>query len=357
MPARIVKTSPIHKSRKIAKFRPKNVTFDEGDHFHVMTMLRAGHSVAQCSRVMKCDPKTIRNVRKRVHFRGPQTRVFRQNSADFQAELDSRRKIVAQLALEKEDEVPKFPTSKSIADACPFDVSPRTVLRYLSHEGIVSRVRPRRPKSRPGDEEKRVKFSVHQLSEIFENPNRGYIFSDEKIFDSNQRGERRQFVMKGSHPRPRFKQHWAPKVMVWGAIGINFRKLVIFDVGEKITSKVYVEKVLPHVIARIDENRHEVFIHDGAKPHTALCTKKYLCEHQIQAPEWPPRSPDLNVIENLWAVVEKKLPENRGEDSKELAKSVLKAWNSISQATINSLVQDFENRLARCVELRGGFVK
>jgi hypothetical protein len=83
----------------------------------------------------------------------------------------------------------------------------------------------------------------------------------------------------------------------------------------------------------------------------------FLREHNVDAPPWPARSPDLNVIENLWSLVERAIKNDRGTSAKSLARVVKKAWNSIPRRTVNAYVENFESRLVRCIELRGGYVQ
>lgn len=63
-----------------------------------------------------------------------------------------------------------------------------------------------------------------------------------------------------------------------------------------VIKQLYMEQ-LPGLLSNRD-----IFMQDNAPVHTAHIIRNLLRELGLEIMEWPPYSPDLNPIENIWAM-------------------------------------------------------
>ena len=72
---------------------------------------------------------------------------------------------------------------------------------------------------------------------------------------------------------------------------------------------------------------------------------------------WPPNSPDLNPIENLWAILKSKLDSmERATNINMLEKQLLLAWKEISPDTLEKLIAGMPSRINKCLKLNGDYI-
>ena len=108
------------------------------------------------------------------------------------------------------------------------------------------------------------------------------------------------------------------------------------------------------------------FLQPGAPVHTAYAVNRLLEDLGIKVMEWPPYSPDLNPIENLWALLRAKIHEMHLEllelpDNKEtwlmLQVAAHEAWNEIRPEVLESLVEKMPKRIANIQRVGGWYTK
>ncbi|GBN46878.1 hypothetical protein AVEN_173011-1 [Araneus ventricosus] len=94
----------------------------------------------------------------------------------------------------------------------------------------------------------------------------------------------------------------------------------------------------------LDLDGNFIFQHDNGPKHTASNVKIWCLFHFKQQLHTPPQSPDINVIENLWAAFETAV-QNHKIRSKAYLKQVLQEeWGKISLDTTKKLVESVPRR-------------
>ena len=70
---------------------------------------------------------------------------------------------------------------------------------------------------------------------------------------------------------------------------------------------------------------------------------------------WPGNSPDLNPIENWWALLQNKLDNLKTPPSniQQLEHALKEAWSEISPDTISNLIESMPERMKKVIETDG----
>ncbi|KAM7391278.1 hypothetical protein PAMP_021978 [Pampus punctatissimus] len=109
-------------------------------------------------------------------------------------------------------------------------------------------------------------------------------------------------------------------VMIWE----DFSKAEIGQIRlcercmNQATYKVILEEnLLPSALTMFPNSEDCFFQQDNAPCHTAGPINEWMKDDQIKSLSWPAQSPDLNPIENLWNVINRKMdghkPSNKAE--------------------------------------------
>jgi len=280
------------------------------------------------------------------------------------ATMKKRRLIVRTLVSE---ELPgtggkkKYPSAPLLARKInadtPITTSASTVRRDLRHMGAVSRKRVRGPKRLRGDAGVRKQRCLEYLK-MTKAQMLSLKFSDEKYWDSQDHGGERVWCFGNEQPRRQQRDVWSPRIHVWGVIGMNYRMLVRIPNGRQNGDqykKKCVEPFARDVIQRGILNS-TIFQYDGDKSHGTSNVKVYLERKGVEVlPEWPPRSPDLTPIENMWGICQREVDRRVSPDATpdEMWEVVRSTFDAIPVAVVNNLILSVPWRLKECIGMKG----
>lgn len=178
------------------------------------------------------------------------------------------------------------------------------------------------------------------------------VFSDEHIVSTHNSPSRAGFVVTD-------ETDITSNVVIWAAIGHNWRSpLVILPKtasgGFRHTSKWYVSRCLRRVKSHL-QRPDVILLQDGARCHWGENVTAFFERNSIaHIPDFPPASPDLNPIDQLWLELDRRIAEHRPESEAELKEIAARVWeDEIDQSTINAHVRSFTNACKKVVQNRG----
>lgn len=146
--------------------------------------------------------------------------------------------------------------------------------------------------------------------------------------------------------------------MVWGCIYKNgVGPLVLI---EGIMRKEQYLNILQQNLPKVIQNmgiapKKCIFQQDNDPKHTSILVKNWMEKQNFQSLKWPPQSPDMNPIENLWSYVKSQLakyavPPNGMMELWERTKDV---WYSIPPEMVLRYTQSMPNRITELKKSKG----
>lgn len=112
------------------------------------------------------------------------------------------------------------------------------------------------------------------------------------------------------------------------------------------------------------------YAQDNAPTHKARIVQDWLrpwcTEHGITLVDWPPYSPDLNPIENLWKLLKERiiakdptlvtLPKNDSSKAR-LVRVATEVWDEMESDMLNHLIDTIDHRIEAVIAARGWYTK
>lgn len=182
------------------------------------------------------------------------------------------------------------------------------------------------------------------------------IFSDETMVQIGGSGKLIWVKRGESRKIPAMK--YPQKVMVWCAISYKGSPKMKFVQGT-LKAQGYKELLTTNLLPflRAPGNRDLVYMEDNAPCHKAKLVKQFVEAKKIQILDWPPNSPDLNPIENLWNELKKRVEKYKPKTREELKSAIIKSWAEIEQQKIDCYLDSMPRRVEACLKLKGGLTK
>ena len=99
------------------------------------------------------------------------------------------------------------------------------------------------------------------------------------------------------------------------------------------------------------------FLHDNGGTLRSKAVTEQMHRMGVLALDFPPYSPDLNPIENLWATLARAVEEHCCETVAALEAAVREEWKKIDKQHLRNLVRSMPERCAAVIEADGYHTK
>lgn len=152
---------------------------------------------------------------------------------------------------------------------------------------------------------KRKSYCFKYIRDSFNN----VIFSDEGTFQLfrnsirvfNRRGEKRISLLES-----RSKQ----KIQIWGGALSKKRRVSLAFYEGRLNAEMYKKLLMKNLRENADllhGHKNWRFVQDNAPCHSTQEVKQYIRRYCKDLLEHPPQSPDLDPIEQIWALLKKRI--------------------------------------------------
>lgn len=276
------------------------------------------------------------------------------------SKLSERQKRSIKLEQLRDDTLSVNDLTRYVQTFLGVTIGRSTVSRILNEFDMISYVAPKKPKIKPIQRKRRVSWCYEHRG--WSNSDWSHVvFSDESRFELVNRNNRiyirRHRSDKRRLERSQPRTHQGGGLSVWGCLTYYGLSNLVFYEG-KMNSLKYIEMLdanLPSVFNLLPVScyQRKIFQQDNAKPHVSAKTMAYFERNRINVLPWPANSPDINIIENVWSIIDDKLLKYSISNSEELKEAIIDIWNQISIERIKKLYSSIPNRLEQVIQRKG----
>ena len=258
-----------------------------------------------------------------------------------------------------------FLTNKEIRNQMHLSASVDTIQRRLDAAGLPSCIAANKRHYSEEDRRKRLSFALGYedwTPEQWEH----LIPSDEKTFEGvGRKRHKRVHRPKGERFNPVYTDHftiYAPSCHVLACFCARGPGRIEIYQG-KLDGKA-LRSLLDRTIVQTAKDYFDVdhaeewwFQHDNSPPFKSDVCQKWIHDHGIHLLDFPPNSPDLNPIENIWPRVSALIDQSHPTTPLATAEAFKAAWQRVPLDIWNDYAQSMPARIAAVIEANGNATK
>jgi hypothetical protein len=242
------------------------------------------------------------------------------------------------------------------------DVSPRTIDRRLQEAGLPGRVARHRFQLTDAHKRQRLSFA-HGYERWTEADWRRVLFADVKTFTGE--GSHGQVWVRRPVGEASNQAYTAPHkphpvaVPAWGcfsARGPGYMAMFDGSLDAAGLRDLLRDYLLPTAQEHFPAGGQWWLLHDNDPGrHKSSVVLTWLHNHGVSVLDFPPYSPDLNPIENMWREMDVRMASTQAASKGELEDVVAKTWATFTPEYCSKLALSMPKRIAQVIERKGAY--
>lgn len=233
------------------------------------------------------------------------------------------------------ERITEDPFLTAVGFAREFGVNVGVISRLFRRHGIYCQTAATTLRLSPENRTNRIAFCQVMLEEWDENRLQSIIFSDEKTFCTDVSWRSKVYRPYNTRYEPEYLKESDRSGRItnnyWGAIGYDGLATPLVRIVGRFNSIRYINTILkPHVIPMMnrfeDDGSPRIFMQDNSPVHTSAVVMSLFSRQRFRVMEWPPKSPDLNPIENVWSKMDYGWPQIHPRNEENLHEVVQQRW-------------------------------
>ena len=187
---------------------------------------------------------------------------------------------------------------------------------------------------------------------------RRVVWTDESPFTLRNNNRRRVIRTKKEKNQP-FAMTGTVKhdkrINVWGGFathGVGNFHWIKGIMDKEVYKQILIHHVRP-TLHRLFPAKDFIFQSDNDPKHRSGICEDYVRRTGWEVLQWPSQSPDLNPIENLWAILDLRLRDRKPQSEEQLFLELKKGWEALPSDLLTRLVDSLPRRLQEVIDNKG----
>ena len=152
------------------------------------------------------------------------------------------------------------------------------------------------------------------------------------------------------------------KVNVWACFcgrGVGYMYIFNENLDAVLMKRILNAHLIPSADLLFDADPPEQWflLHDNDKKFNSRLVQDFLHNKGVTTIDFPPYSPDLNPIENLWSIVAREVEKHACETMEELQDVVAEEWDKVDKTNLLTLANSMPSRCQAVIAARGWHTK